>query len=131
MCQPLPYADFRWVDDISNFNAMNVTLDSSTGYILEVHLEYPQDFHDAHADLPFCSTRDKPPGKREDKFLATLYDKKRYVIHHRNLQQCIHHGLRVTKIHRVLQFAQSPWLRDYIQLNIYFRTRANNNFELA
>jgi len=108
---------------------MDVALDSPTGYILEVDLEYPQHLHDAHADLPFCPTRDKPPGKRETKLLATLYDKKRYVIHYRNLQQCTRHSLRVTKIHRVLKFAQSPWLRDYIQLNTDFRTRANNEFE--
>jgi len=48
-------------------------------------------------DLPFCPTRDKLPGKREDKLLATLYDKQRYVIHYRNLQQCIRHGLRHNK----------------------------------
>jgi len=107
MCQPLPYANFRWIDDISNFNVMNVVLDSPTGYILEVDLEYPQHLHDAHADLPFCPTRDKPPGKRENELLATLYDKKRYIIHYRNLQQCTRYGL-LTKIHRVLQFAQSP-----------------------
>jgi len=93
MCQPLPFTDFRWVDDISNFNVMDVTLDSPKGYILEVDLEYPQHLHDAHADLPFCLTRDKSSGKRENKLLVTLYDKKRYVIHYRNLQQCIHHGL--------------------------------------
>jgi len=81
MCQPLPYADFRWVDDICNFNVMNVALDSPTSYILEVDLEYPQDLHDAHANLPFCSTCDKPPGKREDKLLVTLYDKKRYTLY--------------------------------------------------
>jgi len=127
MCQPLPYANFRWID-ISNFNVMNVALDSPTGYILEVDLEYPQHLHDAHADLRFCPTRDKPSGKREDKLLATLYDKKCYVIHYWNLQQCTRHGLW-GKIHRVLQFAQSPWLRDYIQLNTDFRTRANIDFE--
>lgn len=129
MAQPLPYKDFRWVDDVTNFNFMDIALDSPTGYILEVDLEYPQNLHDVHSDLPFCPTRDKPPGKRQDKLLATLYDKKRYVIHYRNLQQCTRHGLRVTKIHRILQFVQSPWLRDYIQLNTDFRTCAKNDFE--
>ncbi|XP_071648502.1 uncharacterized protein [Temnothorax longispinosus] len=128
MCKPLPYAEFRWVEDSSNFDVNAIALDSSTGYILEVDLEYPQDKHDAHADLPFCPMRDKPPGKRQDKLLATLHDKERYVIHYRNLQQCMRHGIRVTKIHRVLQFAQSEWLRSYIELNTKFRTQAKNEF---
>ncbi|XP_011698162.1 PREDICTED: uncharacterized protein LOC105456083, partial [Wasmannia auropunctata] len=129
MCQPLPYRDFQWVNDVTNFNVTDVALDSPIGYILEVDLEYPQNLHDAHTDLPFCPTRDKPPGKRQDKLLATVYDKKRYVIHYRTLQQCTRHGLRISKIHRVLQFAQSPWLRDYIELNTKFRTLATNEFE--
>jgi len=116
-------------DDVTNFNVSSIALDSPTGYVLEVDLEYPQHLHDAHTDLPFCPTRDKPPGKREFKLLATLYDKKRYVIHYRNLQQCTRHGLRVTKIHRILQFSQSPWLRNYIELNTHFRTLAKNDFE--
>jgi len=128
MCRPLPYAGFQWVEDISNFDASAIASDSTTGCILEVDLEYSQSIHDAHADLSFCPTRDfVPPDKRENKLLATLYDKKRYVIHYRNLQQCTGHGLRVTKIHRVLQFAQSTWLRDYIELNTKFRTLAKNN----
>jgi len=129
MCQPLPFADFQCVDDISNFNVMNVALNSPTGCIFEVDLKYPQHLHNAHADLQFCATRDKSPGKRKNKLFATLYDKKCYIIHYRNLQQCTRHGLQVIKIHRILQFAQSPWLRDYIQLNTNFRTRANNDFE--
>ncbi|XP_067211627.1 uncharacterized protein [Linepithema humile] len=72
MCQPLPYAKFRWVDDVKNFNVMSVASDSATGYVLEVDLEYPVNLHDAHTDLPFCPTRDKPPGKREIKLLATF-----------------------------------------------------------
>jgi len=127
MCQPLPYAEFQWFEDAVNFDA--IAPDSSTGYILEVDLEYPQHLHDRHTDLPFCPMCDKPPAKREDKLLATLYDKQRYIIHYRNLQQCIRHGLRVTKIHRVLQFAQSPWLHDYIEFNTQFRTRAKNDFK--
>jgi len=117
MFQPLPYAEFQWFEDAANFDVSAIASDSFTGYILEIDLEYLQYLHDWHTDLSFCPTRDKPPGKREIKLLAT-YDKQRYVIHYCNLQQCTRHGLRVTKIHRVLQFAQSPWLRDYIEYTI-------------
>ncbi|KAL6418670.1 hypothetical protein ACFW04_011903 [Cataglyphis niger] len=102
MCQSLPYADFRCVNDVSDFDI------SSFADFDHRSLEYPQHVYDAHTDIPFCPTCDRLPDKRQDKLLATLYDKKRYVIHYRNLQQCTHRGLRVTKIHRILQFSQSP-----------------------
>ncbi|XP_025264301.1 uncharacterized protein LOC112637856 [Camponotus floridanus] len=129
MCQPLPYERFEWVYDLESLDVMSVTEDSTVGYILEVDLDYPADAHDAHADLPFCPTRDKPPGKRQSKLLATLYDKRRYVTHYHNLQQCVRHGLRLTRIHRALRFSQSPWLRGYVELNTRLRTNASNNFE--
>ncbi|XP_011706110.1 PREDICTED: uncharacterized protein LOC105461306, partial [Wasmannia auropunctata] len=56
MCQPLPYRDFQWVNDVTNFNVLAVALDSPIGYILEIDLEYPQNLHDAHTDLSFCPT---------------------------------------------------------------------------
>ena len=34
MCQPLPYAEFRWVEDVENFNVSEIASDSPTGYIL-------------------------------------------------------------------------------------------------
>lgn len=129
MCQPLPCTKFRWLNNISNFDLSSIALDSPTGYILEVDLEYPEHLHNVHTDLPFCPTRDKPPGTRQNKLLATLYDKQRYVTHYRNLQQCTRNGLRITKIHRILEFAQSPWLGKYIELNTHFRTQAKNDFE--
>ncbi|XP_050452135.1 uncharacterized protein LOC126851837 [Cataglyphis hispanica] len=129
MCQSLPYEDFRWIEDVTSIDLMSVTPDSPIGYILEVDLAYPPGLHDSHADLPFCPTRDKPSGKRRDKLLATLRDKRRYVTHYRNLQQCVRHGLRVTRIHRILRFAQSPWLHGYIELNTRLRVNAKNEFE--
>ncbi|XP_067205324.1 uncharacterized protein [Linepithema humile] len=64
MCQPLPYTDFQWVENVASFDVMSVASDSAIGYVLEVDLAYPMNLHDAHNDLPFCPTRDKPPGKR-------------------------------------------------------------------
>jgi len=77
--------------------------------------------------LTYCSAQ-RATNQRQDKLLATLYDKKRYVIHYHNLQ-CNCHDLHIEKFHRVLQFSQSPWLRNYIELNTNFKTLAKNNFE--
>ena len=37
--------------------------------------------------------------------------------------------MKLTKIHRVLQFNESPWLAKYIDFNINKRSNANNAFE--
>jgi len=49
--------DFHWVDDIDNFDVMNVALDSSS-YVFKVDLEYSQHLHDVYSDLPFCFARE-------------------------------------------------------------------------
>jgi len=40
-CQPLPYAEFRWIEDTVNFDVGAIALNSLIGYILEIDLEYP------------------------------------------------------------------------------------------
>ena len=59
MSQYLPYVGFKWVKNIDNFEQklMNIKSDSSTGYILEVDLEYPQELHDIHNDYPLAQEK--------------------------------------------------------------------------
>jgi len=57
MCQSLSYTDFQWVDDLQNFDYTTIALDSTTGYIFEMDMEYPQQLHNKHTDLPFYPTR--------------------------------------------------------------------------
>ena len=45
------------------------------------------------------------------------------------MKQALDAGLVLKKIHRVLQFNQKPWLREYIAFNTDKRTSATNDFE--
>jgi hypothetical protein len=94
-----------------------------------VSLEYSNDLHDLHNDLPFCLEFKTPPGKKQKKLLTTLDDKNHYVIYYRSLKQALSHGLKLKKIHRVIQFNQSDWLKGYVMKNTKIRRQAKNDLE--
>ena len=55
----LPYEGFKWLKNIDTFNIMPISecnsIDKSPiGYILEVELEYPDELHDLHNDVPLA-----------------------------------------------------------------------------
>ena len=54
MSQYLPYTDFKWVRNIDKIKQklMNIKSNISTGYILDVDLEYPQELHGTYNDYP-------------------------------------------------------------------------------
>ena len=56
MSQYLPYANFKWVKNINEIEQklMKIKSNSSTGYVLEVDLEYPKNLHYEHNDYPLA-----------------------------------------------------------------------------
>ena len=149
MSQYLPTGRFRWMtkSQIDKTDLAKYNEDSKKGLILEVDLEYPKELHDLHNDYPLGPEKVKVTKNmlseyckniaekysistgHVHKLIPTLSNKEKYVLHYRNLQLYTDLGLKVTKIHRVLEFNQSPWLRQYIDFNTEKRKNAKNAFE--
>ena len=149
MIQYLPKGNFKWMSEreISKIDPGKYKADGRKGLILEVDLEYPQELHDLHNDYPLAPEKVKVSKsmlseyckKIADKYkisiglvsklIPTLRDKKEYILHYRNLQLYLDLGLKIKKVHRVLKFDQSPWLKQYIDFNTEKRKNAKNSFE--
>ena len=126
MSQKLPKNNFKWVEDTSIINEefiKNRNENSYKGYILEVDVKYPKELHDLHSDLPFL-----PKKMKIDKFkklVCNLRNKKKHVVHIKSLKQVLNYGLKLKKVHRIIEFSQRVWLKPYIDMNTELRKLAD------
>ena len=128
--------------NISKFNEdfiKNHDEDSDKGYILEVDVEYPKNLHNLHSDLPFLPERVKINSDLQflpkrikinkcSKFVCNFYDKNNYVVHIRSLKKGLNHRLILKKVHRLIQFNQEAWLKEYIDTNTELRKQTKKCF---
>ena len=142
MSQPLPYGNFKWVE-----SDRVIRKREGIGHIYEVDLEYPEELHDLHNDFPCAPEKIKVDDDMlsaycreiKDKFnissgnvnklIPSLNDKENYVLHEENLKLYLSLGLKLKKVHRVLEFSEKPWLKPYIDFNTEKRKDAKNAFE--
>ena len=131
MSLKLPVHSFKWLSnkEIENlYNNQIIQVWEKTPCILEVDLEYPEELHDLHNDYPLCPERVECD-KGVKKLIPNLRNKNNYVIHYRNLIQCLRLGMKLKKIHRGIGFVESYFMKPYIDKNVKLRTQAKNNFE--
>ena len=146
MNEYLPYCGFEWLENIDNFGIMSINDKSPIGYFLKVDLEYPKELHELHNDFPLAPEKptvsndmmSKYYKKIGDKYeikvgdvkilIPNLGNKTNYVVHYRNVQLYLSLGMKLTKIHRVLKFNQSDWMKKYIDFNTQRRMDAANYF---
>ena len=133
----LPSFGFRWLSEteLERFDVLSIPASSNHGYIVECDLHYPEEMHDRHDSFPLAPehVKLKPQDLSEytkkmaeqcginldalgdiRKLCLTLRDKSHYVTHYLNLQFYLKHGIKLTKVHRVIRFTQSPWLEDFM-----------------
>ena len=165
MSQALPNGGFKWLnrEEINCYmkdELMKTAADSQVGYMVEVDLDYPDHLHAWHNDYPLavermgvkmtdlsefqkemCNLFNSRPNPSVTKLIPNLYNKTDYVLHYRNLQYYIKMGLVLNRIHKVLRFNQSTWLRDFIEYNVekrkncatsserdFFKLQINSNY---
>ena len=63
------------------------------------------------------------------KLVCNLFNKKQYVIHVNSLKLALNHGLKLKRIHRIIEYNQKEWLKTYIDMNTELRKEAKNDFE--
>ena len=80
----------------------NYDENSNKGYFIEVDIDYPKELFNLHKDLPFLPERKKV--EKVEKFICSLEDKKKYVIQIRALKSALNCGLKLKKVHRIIQF---------------------------
>ena len=119
---------------------ISINENSLIGYFLEVDLEYPDELQELRYDYPialeklvvssdmlskYCKrVANKFETKVGDvkKLIPILGNKTNYAVQCRNLQLYLSLGMKLTKIHRVLQFNQ-------FDFNTEKRMNAANDFE--
>ena len=104
MSEYLPYEGFEWLKHNDEFDVRSISKKGLIGYLLEVHLKYPDKLHELHNDCllapqklagsndmlsEYCKKiTDKYEIKVGDvkKLIPNLGNKTNYVVHYRNLQ---------------------------------------------
>ena len=130
MTEKLPVRGFRWMEDISKMDEDFVKVynkNDNKGYILDVDVDYPSKLQNLHSDLPFLPERMVINNTK--KLVCNINDKKTYIVHINVLKQALDHGLKLKKVHRIIEFEQEAWLKEYIDVNTELRKKATNDFE--
>ena len=116
MSKQLPTSGFKWMTDDEPVDWKHLSC------ILEVDLEYLEDLHDLHNDYPLATECVKIGNV--EKLIPNLNNKTHYVVHYENLKLYEILGLKIMKIHKVIKFEESAWLKEYINLNTKLRIEA-------
>ena len=125
MCMKLPYGNLKWSNDIKTTDDVMKYEDNGVGYLLKVAWHYPKHLHDYHKDYPLApeimnvkesmvsdvskeiyncyNNGTSVKDEKTSKLLLTLYDKRKYVIHFRNLKYYLEKGLVLKQVHRCIK----------------------------
>ena len=153
MIQDLPYGGFKFLcqEEINSFDLNSISEwhsfeNSPIGYILEVNLEHCKKLHNSHSDYPLCPEEIEVSSDMSSKYckdisdwygmnvcgvkklIPNFGDKIKYVVHYKNLKYYLPLGMTLVKIHRILSFKKSKWLKKCVDFNTKKRQESTDEF---
>ena len=138
MTQALPEGDFKWMNarDVAKYSQPAEILkmgdEAPRGAMFVCDIDIPEHLHDYFSDYPllpenrFVSSTEMSPKQLElagvdydqkarvKKLISDLHPKREYHLHYRMLKFALQQGCILRKVHRILHFKQSAWLKPYI-----------------
>ena len=158
MSMALPVDGFQWLTEaeMDSIRPNIITFVQSlgkgegVGYMFELDLDIPEELHDKQNDYPAapinrCVKAEELSKSYQNplaadlelgtnvyqtpKLVADLYNKKNYIVHYSSLQQYIQMGCKISKIHKVLKFNESAWMKSFIDFNTAMRSKSTTEFE--
>ena len=127
----LPTSGFKWIDP-KQFDLNKCTSNSSKRCVLKVDLDCPKELQELHSDYPLppdkieikrnilCEYQLKIANLYKDnvkKLVPNFFDKEKYVMRYENVQLYLRLGLKLKKIHHVVEFNQFQWIKQYVEFN--------------
>ena len=111
-------------------------------FILEADLKYPVHLHESHNGYPLAAENVKikhdmlSPYSQSlinkhsstENLAPNLNNKMKYIVHYENLRFYLELGLKLFKVHRILQFSQSASIKPYIDFSTTKRKEVTSSF---
>ena len=144
MSKFFPISGFKWINP-KEFDLNKHTSNDSKSYVLEVNLKYQNELRELYNDyhlalneieikremlfeyqLKIADLHNSPIGNVK-KLVPNFLNKEKYVVHYENVKLYLRLGLKLKKIHPVLEFIQSQCLKQYFEFNTQKKIEAEKN----
>ena len=150
MTQKLSISNIKFLrkNELQHFDINSADPDGEMWYIIECDLMYDSTAHDFTNDLSLAPEHlevtpdmlseaalillqklNKKQSPKQTKLIPNVQDKSNYITHYKNLQFYLSHGMKLSKIHKILQFKQEAWISPYIEFNSQKQRESSSAFE--
>lgn len=131
MSQSLPFKDFKWITEITKELLKQIVDEAekkdggTTGYFLEVDMDSSNPCSPLFPELYIPNMSDI----RIPKLYESYNKKTKILINYKHLALGFKNDYILNKVHRIISFTQSTWMKPFVLYNIEKEKSATSSFQ--